>query len=384
MHCSVIGLIMDNLFYTYRHDHDVVFLQQWTGKFLESLNFVECHADLKNCHKKIILLNVVDANCHIDLLRQLIKQKNYIIFFQLGEVHSHDLAAIFVDCPEAKEFSFILGGEHKNLDCVAIDFYYFSTLTDPNIMRAQLDTTDQIYQTLNKPYKYLYLNGADRLHRNLLWKSLENTNQLEYALKSYLGYAYESDHVCDIPLTGLPKEYESPYLDTDKMSTYSNNTRNYNAFKVDCYTADHHVDSHIVPLQYISTYFSVVAETIVNPQFTFVTEKTFKPLLAGHPFIVLSSPGFYKKLHRLGFKTFNGIIDESFDDENDLNKRIELINIEIEKLCSSDLPDFLKKTKNICLYNQQHYINNRHKIFQSNHYELNNFFKRIVDKFVSS
>ena len=65
------------------------------------------------------------------------------------------------------------------------------------------------------------------------------------------------------------------------------------------------------------------------------------------------------KLHRLGFKTFNGIIDESFDDENDLNKRIELINIEIEKLCSSDLPDFLKKTKNICLYNQQHYINNR-------------------------
>ena len=45
----------------------------------------------------------------------------------------------------------------------------------------------------------------------------------------------------------------------------------------------------------------------------FITEKTFRPLLVGHPFMVLGQKGTLKKLKSWGFQTdFNGI-DQSYD-----------------------------------------------------------------------
>jgi len=45
----------------------------------------------------------------------------------------------------------------------------------------------------------------------------------------------------------------------------------------------------------------------------FITEKTFRPLLVGHPFMILGQQGTLKKLRSWGFRTdFDGI-DQSYD-----------------------------------------------------------------------
>lgn len=57
----------------------------------------------------------------------------------------------------------------------------------------------------------------------------------------------------------------------------------------------------------------------------FITEKTTKPIAMKHPFMILSNKDFLKNLRALGFKTFHEHIDESYDTEPMVAKRVEII-----------------------------------------------------------
>ena len=377
--------VASNLFFSYRHDQNTTFIQHWAGSILNNLIYVDDIQELGQCFKKIIFISVPDANFQIDLVRQLIRQQNYLIFSDPGEICRPELKDLLADCPECKEFSFLLGGKNNQLNSFNTNLFYFSTLSDPNILRAQLFTVEQIYSTKNKPYKYLYLNGSHRNHRLELWNLLHEKNQLQHALKSYLGQGHKKDlaeHDC-IPLSLLPKQYESPLSDLDKINLYQDQLKKYRTTKSEMF-GGHWVDGHVIPAQYINTYFSLVTETVKNTDFLFVTEKTYKPLLAGHPFLILSSPGFYDELHRMGFETFGKLIDESFDHKENWKDRVSHIATEVERLCASDLDTFLSQAKEICVHNQQHYISSRVKAYQDIHISLNVFLNRIIDSFVNS
>lgn len=63
----------------------------------------------------------------------------------------------------------------------------------------------------------------------------------------------------------------------------------------------------------------------------FLSEKIFKPIVCNHPFIILGSKGSLKELRKLGYKTFDGWIDESYDDL-DSWERFEAIIEAIKKI----------------------------------------------------
>ena len=50
-----------------------------------------------------------------------------------------------------------------------------------------------------------------------------------------------------------------------------------------------------------------------------------------HPFIMMSTPYTLQKLNELGFKTFDGFIDESYDREEQTKARFQMILREIDK-----------------------------------------------------
>lgn len=104
--------------------------------------------------------------------------------------------------------------------------------------------------------------------------------------------------------------------------------------------------------------WSVVTETVFYDKKLHLTEKIFKPIVSKKPFILV---GAYKNLEYLksyGFKTFDRWIDESYDDEEDSDRRMEKIVAEIEKLCSlpfSELLDMYNKMQEILEYNHNHF-----------------------------
>jgi hypothetical protein len=75
---------------------------------------------------------------------------------------------------------------------------------------------------------------------------------------------------------------------------------------------------------YDESFISIIAETYFFTDSFYIqhlTEKTFKPMLYKHPFIMLGPPGMLKKLRELGFKTFHDVWDESYDDTLDHTER---------------------------------------------------------------
>ena len=107
---------------------------------------------------------------------------------------------------------------------------------------------------------------------------------------------------------------------------------------------------------YSDTYINLVTETFFGRN-VFLSEKIFKPLSNLQPFIVLGDYGTLAELKRLGFKTFEPFIDESYDLEMERYKRIEKIEIEIEKLKNKSIEEihnWYYSIKDILIHNQKH------------------------------
>ena len=90
----------------------------------------------------------------------------------------------------------------------------------------------------------------------------------------------------------------------------------------------------------------------------FITEKTFRPLLVGHPFIILGQRGTLKKLRSWGFITdFDGI-DQSYDLIEDDRERFLQFHQSLRNWCVQD-PEIRRtaiyKWNNIIQHNFQNY-----------------------------
>jgi hypothetical protein len=112
-------------------------------------------------------------------------------------------------------------------------------------------------------------------------------------------------------------------------------------------------DGYIVPKQYTDTYFSVITETEFGNPYSFRTEKIWKPIIAGHPWICATNAGFYHDLINLGFLTFRDIFDESFDNIDDNFLRIQRVGEVVKEIVSQDLDKFLVACRGICDYNRK-------------------------------
>jgi hypothetical protein len=130
-------------------------------------------------------------------------------------------------------------------------------------------------------------------------------------------------------------------------------------------SADYSVDD------ILSTDISVILETVAAESKIHLTEKTLRPIACGHPFMLVAGPKSLEYLRDYGFKTFAPWIDESYDLETDLIKRMQLVSDEMVRI--SNLPADQKKQlldnlKEIAIYNKNHFFSKT--FFDNIHTEL--------------
>jgi L-rhamnose mutarotase len=65
----------------------------------------------------------------------------------------------------------------------------------------------------------------------------------------------------------------------------------------------------------LDSWVTIISEASFSDldQQLFLSEKVFKPIACLHPFIILGNKGSLKELRDMGYKTFDGFIDESYD-----------------------------------------------------------------------
>jgi hypothetical protein len=210
-------------------------------------------------------------------------------------------------------------------------------------------TEYQAQYSITRPYKFLFLNGRARKHRRQLLEDLKPL--LDSAIWSNLDGTHGN------PIKLLDPKYEFDF--------YRNNTKlNQSGFvKYELFNNDWG-EIYLTPTPYLDTYFSLVTETVFDYPYSFRTEKIWKPIAIGHPFIVASNYGYYRDLQDIGFKTFSHVIDESFDQIDNNQDRLKRIVQVVGDLCKQDLASFLNECYNVCKYNQQHLAEMREKIRQ--------------------
>jgi hypothetical protein len=78
------------------------------------------------------------------------------------------------------------------------------------------------------------------------------------------------------------------------------------------------------PEWYDSTSFTIAVETLVTGR-GFITEKTWKPIAYMHPYMVVGPTGTLKHLRSWGFETFDNLFDESYDDVEFNDGKLDII-----------------------------------------------------------
>jgi hypothetical protein len=110
---------------------------------------------------------------------------------------------------------------------------------------------------------------------------------------------------------------------------------------------------------YANTKFEVVLETLFDDDRIQLTEKILRPIACGHPFILAATPGSLAYLQNYGFKTFAGIIDESYDTVTDPVDRLNSIVAAMKTITEWTPEEQLinwAKIKEITNHNKQHFF----------------------------
>lgn len=271
--------------------------------------------------------------------------------------------------------------------------------------------TSGLYQQTTK--KYLSLNNTWREHRFALLCLLESKNllgkgHLSFSLSPHkIGFSSPSSQKTS-PFQG--KLAKSKTLETKEKEALDNDWNHWIDVTKRCFPKIANeieqgtvaknrlpmlLDSndmgiylcwvdHTYLLKYFkNSYFSIVTETgymtyipkYAPTQFLYaghtspryISEKVFKSIGSKHPFLFASLPNSLEIFNRLGYKTFEDIIDQSYDQEYDDSLRLLKIANETERLSNlrdQDLEDFKNKCKPIVEHNFETFLNRQNYIIK--------------------
>jgi hypothetical protein len=115
-------------------------------------------------------------------------------------------------------------------------------------------------------------------------------------------------------------------------------------------------DVDVNELQF-SSYINLVSETwFFEIDTLFVSEKVFKPILLGQPFIVVGNAGILQLLKSLGYETFSPYINEEYDNIINPSERLRAIFTEIDRLCNltdKEIKTIMTALHGVCVINRR-------------------------------
>lgn len=194
----------------------------------------------------------------------------------------------------------------------------------------------------SKPKIFEALFGKGKPHRRFVYNQLEQHNLLD---KSFVhlhpgpdDFYYSSPDLADFddPAIALHNRLEN--------QTHIKDLENGISVSIS------------IPLKiYQNSWYSIVGETNYCPVYSnFLTEKTAKPLFGKRLFVLFGAQGLLTRLHSLGYKTFHGIIDESYDQISDPQERWAAAFEQVLKLSTADHAKIYKQIEPILEHNHQH------------------------------
>lgn len=240
----------------------------------------------------------------------------------------------------------------KRIDVVDLEYFRYETLQQ----YPKVNLLNRKFKHIK--YDFLSLNRVARYNRIALYVELKRRGLVDKNLYSYYNIENESvepnnlikaEFLLDKHFAPLVKESLDDKIVLDAIIEHD----------VEPYLTDESL--------YKQTFFSLVTETEIDN--LLITEKTWKPLIFGHPFIIWGSHGILDYLKSKGFKTYSNIFNEDYDKIVDNRQRLNAIVKEVEKfnsLSRKTKKNFYPECVEIARHNQEVMLNLTSKDYLEN------------------
>jgi hypothetical protein len=197
----------------------------------------------------------------------------------------------------------------------------------------------------NKQFLYDVLLGSRRPHRDFVMLGMQASGIIDRSIVTYRnifnGDYSNWDIVLKDKFPGI--ELQFPYVSPNLKHEWEVKDQLDNRI------------SEIVPWHiYQNTYYSIVCETLEHSETFFMSEKTAKVFLAKRIFVMFGSQYFLENLQGEGFKTFDSVLDERYDQIQDFLQRYEVAWEQVEWLASQDPDKITDKLNSVVEHNHQH------------------------------
>jgi len=209
-------------------------------------------------------------------------------------------------------------------------------------------------------YRSKKFTALVRMHK--YWRANTMTRIWEHGDNQQGYFSYSNE------ITANETEDDNP-IEVDNFDNLRNLTRLFlkeTPFKADNLSiAEHNIHTRSVEEHFRNSYLNIILEShmdVDQSYGSFLTEKTFKPIKNAQPFIIFGGPSSLRLLRRLGYKTFEGIIDNSYDDIVNTTHRWEVainLTLSLINLNNKELRALYVQCREDIQHNQQLFLSNK-------------------------
>jgi hypothetical protein len=238
---------------------------------------------------------------------------------------------------------------------------------------------EYIYQLRNRHHAPCEINYATRQHTftalsrtHKWWRATIMADLFRSGLLNNAIWSYHIEQTLGEEYTDNPIEVDTLNI-RPELDQFLTNAPYY-ADHLDSKEQNDH--SLVVPAHFDNAYFQLVVETHFDAdgsKGSFLTEKTFKPIKHGQPFVVAGTPGTLATLRDLGYRVFDHAIDNSYDTIINNTERWQAVRSTVAQLVAKEnLHEWFLSCRDDLQHNQK--LFNQPKVDQ-----LNKILKDIYD-----
>lgn len=179
-----------------------------------------------------------------------------------------------------------------------------------------------------RKYEFLALSRTHKWWRASVMAQMQQQGLLDLSLWSYNTELALGDDPKDNPIE------HQPNVDVEKFMKCG-------PYRCDDLSPEQHNNHNItVTDHFTQSYCSIILETHFDAdgsRGTFLTEKTFKAIKNGHPFVIVGPQNSLGILRELGYRTFDQYIDNTYDSVPNNTRRWQMVLQTIKDLRNQDL-----------------------------------------------
>jgi len=242
---------------------------------------------------------------------------------------------------------------------VAKDIEYFYYVADDELLfrfrNSKIPAVE--YHESDRDKKFTALV---RMHK--YWRANIMSTIWQQQLDTDGYFAYGKD------ITANEKEEDNP-IEVDNFFGLRQRTRTFLScppFKADDYNSDEQNDHTMSVNEHFSnSYLNIVIEShmdVDQSKGVLLTEKTFKPIKNAQPFVIFGAKGSLQTLRDLGYKVFDDVFDNSYDNIENTTERYNTLITQVVQILEK--PNFMikeiyKKCKDDLLHNQELFLSSK-------------------------